>query len=94
MSGKRTRYFVTPTGQGDWKVTRQGAKRATNVCEDKEDAVARAKELAKDQPLGQVIIQKGDGKFQTEYTYHVYGEDPERSVAGQGHTGLVDRYIE
>jgi hypothetical protein len=31
--------------------------------------------LAKAQPLGPVVIQKGDGKFQTEYTYR---KDPER----------------
>lgn len=76
MSKKRTTYYVTPADDGDWRVAREGAKRAANVFEDKSDALARAKELAKEQPLGQVIVQRQDGRFQTEYTY---GEDPERT---------------
>lgn len=71
--GKRTVYYVSPQGDGDWKVKKEGATKATNVYANKEDAVQRAKELAKNQELGQVKIQKSDGKFQTE---HTYGKDP------------------
>ena len=69
----RVKYHVTPTDDGDWKVKRQGADRADSVHEDKSDAVARAKELAKSNPLGQLIVHGRDGKIQTE---HTYGEDP------------------
>lgn len=69
----RTKYRVTPTGDGEWRVKRDGAERATGVYENKTDAVARAKELAKANEPGQVIIHGQDGKIQTE---HTYGEDP------------------
>ena len=70
---KRTTYRVTPAEDGSWKVKKDGAERATKIYEDKKDAVARGKELAKSTGKGQLVIHKGDGKIQTEYTY---GEDP------------------
>lgn len=72
---ERKRYDVQPTGDGDWAVKLRGASRASAVCENKTDAVARAKELAKDAPLGQVIIRDQHNKIQTE---HTYGNDPRR----------------
>ena len=66
-------YHVTPTGNGDWKVKGQGASRADSIYENKSDAVDRARDLAKSQPLGQLVIHKKDGTFQTE---HTYGSDP------------------
>lgn len=62
-------YHVTPAGDGDWKVKREGASRADSVHEDKGNAVDRGKELAKSGGLGQIIIHGQDGKIQTEYTY-------------------------
>ena len=67
--GSRTVYYVSPNGNGDWKVKKEGASKATNIFDNKQDAIQRAKELAKSHELGQVKIQKSDGKFQTEYTY-------------------------
>ena len=66
-------YHVTPTGNGDWKVKGQGASRADSIFENKFDAVHRARDLAKSQPIGQLVIHKKDGTFQTE---HTYGSDP------------------
>lgn len=71
---KRRIYHVTPVGD-DWKVKERGAERAVKVLEDKADAVRLAKELAQSAGLGQVIIHKNDGSFQTE---HTYGKDPEK----------------
>lgn len=73
---ERATYWVSPTDRKEWKVKLEGAKRASAVFDDKADAIARAKALAKAQPLGQVVIQRGDGQIQTE---HTYGKDPERS---------------
>jgi hypothetical protein len=72
---KRTVYHVVPTNDGDWKVEKKGAQRASAVSEDKQPAIQRATELAKKAPLGQVVIHKGDGTIQKEYTY---GKDPRR----------------
>ena len=59
----RITYWVTPAGDGQWRVKREGAARATAVYEDKADAVQRAKELARSQPLGQIIVQRHMVRF-------------------------------
>ncbi len=74
---RRRRYFVSPTGEGDWKVQKEGSLRASNVFENKEDAIKRGRELAKRKTPGQLVIQKRDGKFQTEYTYEYDPYPPE-----------------
>lgn len=70
---KRTTYHVTPSPDGGWKVKRESAGRASSVHDTKAGAVERAKELAKEQELGQIVIHRQDGKIQTE---HTYGQDP------------------
>lgn len=72
---KREKIHVVPRGNGDWAVEREGADRASSIHNLKQEAIERGKELAKDAPLGQVIIHKRDGTIQTE---HTYGEDPEK----------------
>lgn len=71
----RKKVWVSPDGQGGWNVKSQGAKRATTNFEDKADAVDRGRQVAKNAPLGQLIIQKKSGEIQTEYTY---GNDPRK----------------
>lgn len=66
-------YHVTPGTDGDWKVKEEKASKASSKHETKAEAVERAKDLAKNQVLGQVIIHKQDGTIQTE---HTYGKDP------------------
>ena len=71
-------YYVSPTtknGKLDWQVKLENAKRANEICEDKDDALKIATQLAKNAGLGQVKIQGKDGKFQREFTY---GQDPEK----------------
>ncbi len=74
---ERKRVWVSPDSRGGWNVKSEGAKRAIGNFEDKVDALAKAKEVAKNAPLGQVKVQSRDGKIQTEYTY---GKDPERTL--------------
>ncbi len=69
---KRRVYEVAPKGD-QWTVKEHGATRAVGNFERKSDALERAKEVAKNQPLSQVVVKKQDGTVQTEYTY---GEDP------------------
>lgn len=68
MASRKT-YHVTPAPDGGWRVKAEGASRASSTHEKKADALDSAKDLAKNQPLGQVIVHRGDGKIQTEYTY-------------------------
>ena len=69
---KRKVVHVKPN-KGDWKVQTEGTEKAANIFDNKQEAIARAKEIAKNAPLGQVKIHKEDGTIQTE---HTYGKDP------------------
>ena len=75
MVNKRTVLWVSP-GDDGWKVKKQGAGRASSIHKTKEEAVKRAKELAKGQMLSQVKVQKRDGTIEKEWTY---GEDPRQT---------------
>ena len=70
---KRKTYHVTADGDGGWRVKATGGARASSTHENKTDAVQSAKDLAKGQPLGQIVIHRKDGQIQTE---HTYGKDP------------------
>lgn len=70
---KRKTYHVTAKTGGGWNVKGENASRASSTHDTKVDAVDRARELAKSQSLGQIVIHKQDGKIQTE---HTYGKDP------------------
>ncbi|MCL4850544.1 MAG: DUF2188 domain-containing protein [Bryobacteraceae bacterium] len=72
MATRKT-YHVTPHSDGGWKVKGENTSKASSVLPTKTEAVDRAKELAKGQALGQIIIHGKDGKIQTE---HTYGKDP------------------
>ena len=76
QTAERKKVWVSPDGKGGWDAKTQGAERAAGNYEDKADALGKAKEVAKNAPLGQVIVQGRDGKIQTEYTY---GKDPRRT---------------
>lgn len=68
MSNRKT-YHVTPKPSGGWNVKQENADRASSSHDTKADAIDRAKELAKNQALGQIVIHKQDGTIQTEHTY-------------------------
>ncbi|MEW6203635.1 MAG: DUF2188 domain-containing protein [bacterium] len=66
---------VTSRNEGKWAVKIQRSQRAFGVYENKPEAIQVAKHIAKNAPLGQVIVHKRGGKIQTEYTYR---KDPEK----------------
>lgn len=68
---ERKAYHVTPHPEGGWKVEAEGATRASSTHQTKEEAVDNAKELAKSQEPGQVIIHRRDGTIEAEHTYTV-----------------------
>lgn len=69
---KRRIYNVGPSGD-QWELKERGAARAVGNFDNKADAVERAREVANNQALAQVIIRKQDGSIQSE---HTYGRDP------------------
>ncbi len=66
---ERKAYHVTPHPEGGWKVEAESATRASSTHRTKEEAVDNAKELAKGQEPGQVIIRRQDGTIEAEQTY-------------------------
>ena len=71
----RTVYHVVPN-VNSWEVKEQGATEPAFLVDNKDNAVAHAKDLAKQAPLGQVIVHTQDGKIAEEFTY---GDDPRSS---------------
>lgn len=72
---ERVTYHVVSNRGGGWNVKKENAQRATVTTGTKQEAIQRARDLAKAQDLGQVIVHRADGVIQTEWTY---GQDPER----------------
>lgn len=75
-SAGRIVYHVKPSSDGRWQVAKRGAARASSSHDRKTEAVARGKELASKQRLGQLVVHKADGTIQGEFTY---GADPRRT---------------
>lgn len=65
----RKTYVVTPKDGGGWSVMTGGATRATSVHESKEEAVTKARDLARGKTPSQLLVYKKDGTVQTEQTY-------------------------
>jgi len=59
-----------------WEVKRAGSSETEFLVDNKDNAVEHAKELARAQELGQVIVHNRDGRIAEEFTY---GEDPSSS---------------
>ena len=68
MASRKT-YHVTASPDGGWRVKAEGASRAASTEDKKTDAVDITRDLAKKQPLGQVVIHGKAGKIHTEHTY-------------------------
>ena len=71
----RSVYHVTPYVNG-WQVKGEGNDARELLVDNKDNAVAQAKEMAKADGLGQVIVHKRDGTIEGEFTY---GDDPVES---------------
>ena len=65
-------YWVSPTGDGQWSVKREGARRAANVFDTQAQANVRARDLAR-QSGGERITQRRDGSIGSKDSY---GNDP------------------
>ena len=75
---ERKSYHVVPYVNG-WEIRLGGAGQehgALGVWDHKAMALERARELAKEAGLGQVVIHGEDGQIQDEWTY---GDDPASS---------------
>ena len=67
---------VPDSAAGLWHVKVQGTAQAASSHRTKEQAVVAGRILAKQAPLGQLVIYKANGQIETEYTY---GNDPANS---------------
>ena len=74
---ERTVFHVVPDANS-WKVRQASSGEYEVLVDDKDNAVAHAKELAKQQEPSQVVVHNRDGKISDEFTY---GDDP-RNIPG------------
>jgi len=65
---KREKYHVTHE-ENKWKVQKEASQRPAKTFDNKQDAFNFGREIAKNQPLGQLIIHKKSGIIQEERTY-------------------------
>lgn len=84
----RVIYHVTPRAHdARWNVKARGIEDPIAVLENKDEAVERAKELAKRHEWSQVIVHNQDGKIAHEF---VYGAPPEDQDDGPDETDVPD----
>ena len=68
--GGKVIYHVTPRRKDDrWNIRKEGGSRPSAVCDTKDEAVGRAREIAQNQPWSQVVIHNKNGKIAAEYSY-------------------------
>jgi uncharacterized protein DUF2188 len=75
-SREQVTYHVVSSPGGGWNVKVEHVRRSTFSTETKQEAINRAKDLAKRRDLGQVVVHRADGAIQNEWTY---GKDPKPS---------------
>ena len=61
-------YHITP-GDGQWKLKREGAERASRVFDTKDEAVRESAQFVREHGGGSVKIHSQDGRIQEERTY-------------------------
>ena len=68
--GGKIIYHVTPRNKDDrWNIKKEGGSRPSAVCTNKDEAISRAREIAKNQGWSQVIVHNKDGKIAHEFNY-------------------------
>ena len=68
----KTIHVIHRKSEGDWKVQKGGAERASAICSTKKEAVQKAEQIAKNQGL-ETKIHNMDGKISGGNSY---GNDP------------------
>jgi hypothetical protein len=64
--------WVSPTGDGNWKVQRENSERASKVTSTKAEAERAAHDIAKRDKV-ELIVQGQDGQIQSKDSF---GNDP------------------
>lgn len=73
---ERKVYWVTHRpGQEDWALVKPGSNRPLFTSDNKQDVVDKGREVARNQELGQLVVQSKFGQIQYE---HTYGQDPRK----------------
>lgn len=65
-------YRVTPTGDGDWRLRRDGSERSSGIFDTQGEAADRGRGLARDAGVD-LVIHGRDGKIRSKDSY---GNDP------------------
>jgi len=74
MAERKVYHIVPNSGQEkDWKIKEEKVDEPIGLFSNKEEAIEKAKEIAKANEPSQIVVHREDGQIQTEYTY---GDDP------------------
>ncbi|MCB9894646.1 MAG: DUF2188 domain-containing protein [Planctomycetes bacterium] len=67
--GGKVIYHVTPRKDDRWNIRKEGGARPSAVCTNKDEAIERAREIAKNAGWSQIIVHNKDGKIAQEFNY-------------------------
>lgn len=68
----KNQVWVSPNGDGKWKIQSAGTQKAAKIVDTKKEALPRATEIAKNKQA-ELVIQKKDGTIQNSNSF---GNDP------------------
>jgi hypothetical protein len=71
----RNERHVAPTGDGNWKVEKPGADRASAIVDTQAQAIDRARDILSNDGGGEIVIHGRDGKIRDSDTVSP-GNDP------------------
>jgi hypothetical protein len=79
LPGEKVIYHVTMRRDGRWGIRKEGGERPSAVCDTKDEAVERAREIARNLPWSQLIVHNMDGKVAHDFNYGAPREASEPS---------------
>jgi hypothetical protein len=71
----RNERHVTPTADGNWKVQKPGADKASAILDTQAQAIDRARDILGNDGGGEIVIHGRDGKIRDSDTVSP-GNDP------------------
>jgi len=76
----KNNYWVSPTGDGDWKAQRENSQRAAGRFGTQEEAEDFARDILKGNDGGELITQGRDGKIRSKDTINAPDPFPPRDT--------------
>jgi len=92
--GGKVIYHVTPRKDDRWNIRKEGGTRPSAVCTNKDEAIDRAREIAKNAGWSQVVVHNKDGKIAQEFNYGEMASQRTSQAAEEWEPDETDRGLE